>query len=72
MGYKGYLQGNVVILQEPLPVPNGTEVGIFVPQRKGKQRTARKKLCVVSETFGLIPADVATVRAVLEEDLYAT
>ncbi len=70
--YKGYIQGNVVILQEPLPVPNGTEVEIFVPQRKGKQRTAHKKPCVVNETFGLIPADVATVRAVLEEDLYAT
>jgi hypothetical protein len=72
MGYKGYIQGNVVILQEPLPVPDRTEVEIFVPQRKGKQRTTRKKLCVVNETFGLIPADVATVRAVLEEDLYAT
>jgi hypothetical protein len=28
MGYKGYTQGNVVILQEPLSVPNGTEVEI--------------------------------------------
>ena len=72
MGYKGYLQGNVVILQEPLPVPNGTEVEIFITQRKGKRRTGHKKPCVVDETFGLIPADVATVRAVLEEDLYAT
>jgi hypothetical protein len=72
MGYKGYTQGNVVILNEPLPVPNGTEVEIFLPQSKGKRRTGRKKPCVVDSTFGLIPADVATVRAVLEEDLYAT
>ena len=72
MGYKGYTQGNVVILQEALPVPNGTEVEIFIPQRKGKRRTGRKQPSMVNETFGLIPADVATVRAVLEEDLYAT
>jgi hypothetical protein len=72
MGYKGYTQGNVIILKEPLPVPNGTEVEISIPQNKGKRRTGRKKSRVVSETFGLIPADVATVRAVLEEDLYAT
>jgi hypothetical protein len=26
MGYKGYTQGNVVILKEPLPVPNGLKV----------------------------------------------
>jgi hypothetical protein len=72
MGYRGYTPGNVVILMEPLPVPKGTEVEIFVPQSKGKRRTGRKKSRVVNETFGLIPADVATVRAVLEEDLYAT
>lgn len=72
MGYKGYIQGNVVIFQEPLPVPNGTEAEIFIPQRKDKQRTARKKPGAVNETFGLIPADGATGRAVLDEDLYAT
>jgi hypothetical protein len=72
MRYKGYTQGHVVVLKEPLPVPNGTEVEIFVPQRRGKRRTGRKKPSVVNKTFGLIPADVTTVRAVLEEDLYAT
>lgn len=72
MGYKGYTQGNVVILKEPLPVPNGTEVEISIPHTKGTRRIGRKKPCVASETFGIIPADVATVRAVLEEDLYAT
>jgi hypothetical protein len=72
MSHKGYTQGNVVILQEPLPVPNGTEVEISLPQNKGKRRTDRQKPCVASEAFGLIPADVATVRTVLEEDLYAT
>ena len=69
MGYKGYTQGNVVILKEPLPVPNGTEVEISIPHTKGKRRTGRKEPSTVSETFGLIPADVATVRTVLEEDL---
>ena len=72
MGYKGYTQGTVIILKEPLPVPNGTEVEISLPQAKGKRRTGPKPPRVVSETFGLIPADVATVRAVLEEDLDAT
>jgi hypothetical protein len=72
MRYKGYTKGNVVILQEPLQVPDGTEVEIALPQNTGKRRTGRKKSRVVSGTFGLIPADVATVRAVLEEDLYAT
>jgi hypothetical protein len=72
MGYKGYTQGKVVILKEPLPVPNGTEVEISLPQTKGKRRTGRNKSRVGSETFGLIPADVATVWAVLEEDVYAS
>jgi hypothetical protein len=72
MGYQGYTQGTVVILQAALPGANGTEVEIFVPHSKGKQRTGRKRPCVVNETFGFIPADVATVRAVLEEDVYAT
>jgi hypothetical protein len=72
MGYKGYTQGNIVILKEPLPVPNGTEVEISIPQIRGKRRTGRKKPSVASETFGLISADIATVRTVLEEDLYAT
>jgi hypothetical protein len=72
MGYKGDTQGKVVILQEPLPVPNGTEVEIFVPPSNGTRRTGRKKPCVVNDTFGLIPADVATIRAMLEEDLSAT
>jgi hypothetical protein len=43
MGYKGYTQGNVAILKEPLPVPNGTEVEISILQNKGKRCTGRKK-----------------------------
>jgi hypothetical protein len=72
MGYKGHTQGNVVLLKEPLPVSNGMEVEISIPQNEGRRSTGRRKPHVVSETFGLIPADVATVRAVIEEDLYAT
>jgi hypothetical protein len=72
IGYQRYTQRKVVILQEPLPMPNGAVFKISLSQHKGKRRTSRKKLCVVNETFGLLPADGATVRAVLEEDLYAT
>jgi hypothetical protein len=72
MGYKGYIQGRVVIPKEPLPVSNGTEVEISVPQDKGKRRTGRKKSRVASEMFGLIPADVASVHAVLSEDSEST
>jgi hypothetical protein len=70
MGYKGYTQGTVVILTEPLPVPNGTEVEISIPQPGDRRSTRRKKSRIVRATFGLIPVDGGTVRAVLEEDLY--
>jgi hypothetical protein len=67
MRYKGYVQGDIVILTEPLPVPNGTEVDISLTP-KGRRNTSCRKPSVVSETFGLIPTDAATVRAVLEEE----
>jgi hypothetical protein len=70
MRYKGYVQGDIVILTEPLPVPNGTEVEISLTPPKGRRNIGRKKPSVVSETFGLIPANAATVRAVLEEERY--
>ncbi len=73
MEYKGHTQGNVVILAKPLPVPDGTEVEILVPLKaKSRVRKRKKKPSVVMETFGLIPADLATVRKVLLEDLYET
>jgi len=73
MEYKGYTQGNVVVLAKPLPVPDGTEVEIFVPTKaKPRSKKRRKKPSVAMETFGLIPADPATVRKVLLEDFYET
>ncbi len=72
MGYKGYLQGNVVILEEPLPVPDGTEVEILIPKAQHGRNKDRQKPSVVTETFGIIPSDPAIVRAVLEEDMYET
>jgi hypothetical protein len=72
MRYTGYVRGNVVILKEPFPAPDGTEVEISLPKAKGRRRTGHKKPSVVRETFGLIPADATTVRAVLEEELYET
>jgi hypothetical protein len=69
MEYKGYAQGNVVILAKPLPVPDGTEVEIRLPaEAKPKVKKERKKPSVAMETFGLIPADPAIVRKVLLEE----
>ena len=34
MGYKGYVKGDVVILEERLAVPDGTQVEIFIPPAK--------------------------------------
>ena len=70
MRYKGYVKGDVVILKEPLSVPDGTEVEIFIPTAKPKRRKGQQKLSVAEQTFGMIRSDPALVRAVLEEDLY--
>ena len=72
MSYKGYVKGDVVILKEPLAVPDGTEVEIFIPPAKDGKRQGRGKLSVAQATFGIIPSDPAVVRAVLEEDVYET
>ncbi|HEV8711424.1 MAG TPA: hypothetical protein VGX03_01180 [Candidatus Binatia bacterium] len=73
MGYKGHTQGNVIVLTKPLPVPDGTEVQIILPtEAKPQVKKRRKKPSVVMETFGLIPADLATIREVLLEDLCET
>ena len=68
MGYKGYVKGDVVILKEPLAVPDGTEVEIFIPLAKNGRRSGRGKSSVVQATFGVIPSDPAVVHAVLEEN----
>jgi hypothetical protein len=70
MGYKGYVKGDVIILHEPLPVPDGTEVEILMPPAKDGRGKGRGKLSVTQATFGMIPSDPAIVRAILEEDLY--
>jgi hypothetical protein len=71
MEVKGYTQGNIVILTKPLPVPDGTEVEVFVPSKTQSQGPrGRKQAKVALETFGLIPADPALVQTVLAEDLY--
>jgi hypothetical protein len=72
MSYKGYVKGNTVILKEPLAVPDGTEVEIFIPPAKNDRRQGRGKSSVAQATFGIIPSDPAVVHAVLEEDLYET
>ena len=73
MEYKGKTQGNTIILAKPLPVPDGTEVAIIVPM-KGRSRGKRgkKRSTIAIETFGLIPAEPALARQVLQEDLYET
>jgi hypothetical protein len=71
METKGYIQGNVVILTKPLPVPDGTEVEVIVPSKvRSRRPTGRKQPKVALETFGLIPADPIMVHTVLAEDLY--
>ena len=72
MSYKGYVKGNVVILKEPLAVPDGTEVEVLIPPAKNARRQGGGKSSVTQATFGIIPADPAVVHAVLEEDLYET
>jgi hypothetical protein len=66
------VKGNVVILKEPLAVPDGTEVHIFIPPAKDAKHKGRGKSSVAQATFGIIPSDPAVVHAVLEEDLYET
>ena len=70
MKYTGYVKGDVVILTQPLPVPDGTEVEIFMPPAKEDKKTDRTKSSVAQETFGMMRSDPALVRAVLDEDLY--
>jgi hypothetical protein len=62
----------VIILHEPLPVPDGTEVEILMPPAKDGRGKGRSKASVAQATFGMIPSDPAVVRAVLEEDVYET
>jgi hypothetical protein len=72
MGHTGHVKGDVIILNEPLPVPDGTEVEILVPPAKDGRGKGRRKSSVAQATFGMIPSNPAIVRAVLEEDLYET
>ncbi len=72
MGYKGYVKGDVIILNERLPVPDGTEVEILMPPAKDGRGKGQRKSSVAQATFGMIPSDPAIVRAVLEEDVYET
>jgi hypothetical protein len=70
MRYKGYVKGDVIILEHPLSVPDGTEVDIFIPSVQEKRRKGQEERSAAEETFGMIRSDPALVRAVLEEDLY--
>ena len=63
MRYKGYTQGDTVVLVRPIPVPDGTEVSIVVSKRtENTGKTGRRQDSVAEETFGLIPAEPALVR----------
>ena len=70
MRYKGYVKGDVVVLQEPLSVPDGTEVEIFILSAKKEGRKEQDTLSVAQQSFGMMRADPALVRAVLAEDVY--
>ena len=70
MRYKGYVKGDVVVLQERLSVPDGTEVEIFILSAKKEGRKEQETLSVAQQSFGMMRADPALVRAVLAEDVY--
>jgi hypothetical protein len=70
MRYKGYVKGDVIVLQEPLSVPDGTEVEIFILSAKKEGHKEQDKLSVAQQSFGMMRADPALVRAVLAEDVY--
>ena len=36
MEYTGYVQGEVIVLKEPLPVPDGTKVRLVLPKARRK------------------------------------
>ena len=69
--YTGYVQKEVSVLKEPLPVPDGTKVRIVLPKARRKMQ-GQKTGSLARETFGLIPADPVIVRAVLQADLSET
>jgi hypothetical protein len=71
MEYTGYVQGEVIVLKEPLPAPYGTKVRMVLPKARRKMQ-GKKTGSLARETFSLIPADPVIVRAVLQEDLYET
>lgn len=70
MKYKGYVKGGIIILKTPLPVPDGTEVDIFIAGALEEGRQEQEKQSVAETTFGMIRSDPTLVRAVLEEDVY--
>jgi hypothetical protein len=70
MKYTGYVKGDVVILKQPLPVPDGTEVEIFMLPAKEGRNVDRAKSSVAQQTFGMMRSNPALVRVVLEEDVY--
>jgi hypothetical protein len=72
MSSKGYVQGEVVILKDPLAVPDGTEVDIVIPPANDGKRQGRGKSSVAQATCGIMPSDPAVVHAVLEEAVYDT
>ena len=70
MRYKGYVKGDVIILANPLSVPDGTEVEIFIPSVNVAKHKGQEKRSVAEATFGMIRSDPTLVRVVLEADLY--
>jgi hypothetical protein len=72
LGDPRYVKGAVVILKEPLAVPDGTEVEIFIPLAKNGRRKGRGKSGVAQATCGILPSDPAVVHAVLDEEMDET
>ena len=43
MEYTGYVQGEVIVLKEPLPVPDGTKVRIVLPKARRKMQDKKRR-----------------------------
>ena len=69
--HTGYVQKEVSVVKEPLPVPDGTQVRMVLPKARRKMR-GQKTGSLAREPFGLLPADPVIVRAVLQADLSET
>ncbi|MCX5772136.1 MAG: hypothetical protein NTZ09_17935 [Candidatus Hydrogenedentes bacterium] len=67
MPYKGYVKNGVIVIEEPMDIPEGTEVSIEVTESAGP--TLAERLASVIGTAKALPDDAAEN---LDHYLYGT